>query len=180
MGGDRDDQQHQHRGLGDRLIDDAVHHRPERHHDQHGEQDLHREAELGQRQQAQECDHRERVADIDREHARQLARLPGPQRPEPIEGGDGDAGAEQQPGRGGEDVVTDHREGERAIGDELSLRNEDHPGDGEHEHEREREQRIDGAVGDAVLAEDQCNLKIHGREPPRAPVMRRSAIEWTD
>ena len=42
---------------------------------------------------------------------------------------------------------------QRAVRDELALRDEDHARHREHEHQREREQRIDRAVGDAVLRE---------------------------
>ena len=41
--------------------------------------------------------------------------------------------------------------GQRAIGDELALRDQDDAGDGEHQHQRQAEQRIDRAIGDAVL-----------------------------
>ena len=48
------DQQHQHAGVGQRLERDAVDHRPHRHDQRDGEQDVHRGAEFHRRQRAGE------------------------------------------------------------------------------------------------------------------------------
>jgi hypothetical protein len=56
--------------------------------------------------------------------------------------------------------------GQRAISDELALRDQDHPRHGEHQHEREPEQRIDRAIGDAVLDQEQQDRRIHFRTLP--------------
>jgi hypothetical protein len=53
------------------------------------------------------------------------------------------------------------RHRQRAEADELALRNEDHPRDGEHEHQRECQQRVHRAIDDAVLPQQQGDLKVH-------------------
>ncbi len=69
--------------------------------------------------------------------------------------------AEQQPDCAGHLASLQRGQGQRAESDEFALRNEDDAGDGEDEDQREGEQRIDGAVGDAVLAEKEKNLEVH-------------------
>ncbi|MGY3404405.1 hypothetical protein ACVWZV_000518 [Bradyrhizobium sp. GM5.1] len=56
--------------------------------------------------------------------------------------------------------------GQRAIGDEFALGNEDDAGDGEHQHQRQAEQRIDRAIGDAVLQQEQHDGGIQDRTLP--------------
>ena len=56
--------------------------------------------------------------------------------------------------------------GQRAIGDELALRNQDHAGDREHQHQRQAEQRIDRAVGNAVLHQEQHDRRVQDRALP--------------
>jgi len=56
--------------------------------------------------------------------------------------------------------------GQRAIGDEFALGDEDDAGDGEHQHERQAEQRIDGAIGDAVLQQEQHDGGVQDRTLP--------------
>jgi hypothetical protein len=53
MHGDRDDQQHQHRRFGDRLVGQAIEHRPERHDEQQRENDLQRQRQAGRRNRQQ-------------------------------------------------------------------------------------------------------------------------------
>ena len=53
-----------------------------------------------------------------------------------------------------------HGVAQRAVGDEFALRNQDDAGYGEHQHQREPEQRIDRAVGDAVLQKEQHDRRI--------------------
>jgi len=52
-------------------------------------------------------------------------------------------------------------EGQRPVGDELALRDENDAGDGEDQHQGQRQQRIDGAAGDAILTEEKEDLQIH-------------------
>ena len=51
--------------------------------------------------------------------------------------------------------------GQRAVSDELALRDEHHAGDGEHQDEGQRQQGVDGAVDDAVLQQDQEYVEVH-------------------
>jgi len=67
-----------------------------------------------------------------------------------------------QPERARHLAELQHRDRERAVGDELALRDEDDPGDREHQDEREREQPVDGAVGDAVEHQDAGDRSVHG------------------
>ena len=63
-------------------------------------------------------------------------------------------------------------QGQRAIGDELALRNQDHAGDREDQHQRQPEQGIDRAVGDAVLQQEQHDRRVQDRA---LPLRRRAA-----
>ena len=54
-------------------------------------------------------------------------------------------------------------ERQRAVGDELARRHPDDARDREHQHQREREQRVDGAVGDAILREQRGDREVHRR-----------------
>jgi hypothetical protein len=46
------------------------------------------------------------------------------------------------------------------------LRNQDDAGDREHQHQRQPEQRIDRAVGDAVLDQEQHDRRVQDRTLP--------------
>ena len=52
-------------------------------------------------------------------------------------------------------------EREGSVGNELSRRNEDDAGDGKHQHQGQRKKRIDRAIGDAILREQQRDRRIH-------------------
>src|SRR5438034_830474 len=54
----------------------------------------------------------------------------------------------------------------RAIGDEFALRDQDDAGDREHQHQRQAEQRIDRAIGDAVLDQEQHDRRVQDRALP--------------
>jgi hypothetical protein len=56
--------------------------------------------------------------------------------------------------------------GQRTVGDEFALRNQDDAGNGEYQHQRKAEQRIDRAVGNAVLDQEQHDRRVHGRALP--------------
>ncbi len=65
--------------------------------------------------------------------------------------------------------------GQRAIGDELALRDQDHARHGEHQHQRQPQEGVDRAVGDAVLNQEQhdrgvqvLTLPLRGRPRERA------------
>ena len=73
----------------------------------------------------------------------------------------GPAGGQDEPDHGGNFAELKARERQRAVGDEFALRNQNDARDGEHHHDRQRQQRIDGAVGEAILREQQCNIQTH-------------------
>ena len=81
------------------------------------------------------------------------------------------AQTQQQPHRAGNLLRLQAGQRQRTEGEELALRHEDHARDGEHQHQRQRHQRIDGAAGEPVLGEQDCDLKVHLRcahtTPPR-------------
>ncbi len=103
-----------------------------------------------------------------REDRRDALRRPFPYGRDAVDDGDRDTQRDHQP-EGRRQVAGGHRRGgERAIGDELALRNEDHAGDGEYQHQRDGQQRIDRAVGDAVLGQDQGDRAIHDAQRAKA------------
>ena len=67
----------------------------------------------------------------------------------------------QQDHRSGQPARLQRHQRQRAVRNELTLRDEDHTRHGEREHQREREQRIDRTVGDAVLCQQQRDVEIH-------------------
>ena len=70
-------------------------------------------------------------------------------------------------------------ERQRAVGDELAGRHPDHARDGEDQHQRQREQRVDRAVGDAVLRQQRedrrgpCGSRQRRRPTKKAGCGRR-------
>jgi hypothetical protein len=85
-----------------------------------------------------------------------------------VEHGRRGAQRQQQPDAARHRAELQHRQRQRAVGDELALRDEDDARDGEHEHERQREQRIDCTVGRTVEGEDAGNREVHGQCRPAA------------
>ncbi|MEN9478216.1 MAG: hypothetical protein RLZZ300_2357 [Pseudomonadota bacterium] len=178
--GNRNDEQDQRRGAGQRLEGDAVDHRPERHDEQHGEDNLCPQRHLAGRHGEQPGGGQQRHADVGDEQGRQLGIATIAQQPVAVEQRDGGAQAEQQPDCTGHLASLQRSQGQRAESDEFALRNEDDAGDGEDEDQREGEQRIDGAVGDAILAEKEKNLEVHatlknGRAVSNPPQRRQDA-----
>ena len=149
---DRDDQQHQHARVGERLVGDPVQQRPERGHGGERQQHLHRQRQRARRRPPDERGDR---AAEHRATARAAAAAGAIRRARTVatrldDGGD-DRHADQQPDRAGRLAELQARERQRAVGDELARRDQDDARDGEHQHQRERQQRVDRAVGDAVL-----------------------------
>ena len=67
--------------------------------------------------------------------------------------------------------------GQRAIGDELALRDQDHARHREHQHQRQPQQRIDRAIGDAVLDRNSRIVEFKtGRSPSRSRPRRWSGL----
>ena len=80
--GHRDDQQHQHRSAGQRLVGDAVDHRPQRHDEQHRHGDLRPQRQLGGRHDEKGGGTGQRHADVEDQQRRQLAETPFAQQPD--------------------------------------------------------------------------------------------------
>ena len=59
-----------------------------------------------------------------------------------------------------------HGVAQRAIGDEFALRDQDDAGDGKHQHQRKPEQRIDRAIGNAVLQQEQHDRRVQDWRSP--------------
>ncbi len=104
--------------------------------------------------------------DIDRERAADQPQMQRSAAGEQVEAERHDAHRDRQP-RGARHLAGRQRGiGQRAVGDELALRNQDHAGDGEHQHQREAEQRIDRAIGNAVLHQEQHDRRVQDRTLP--------------
>ena len=158
---DRNDQQDQHRRFGQRLVRQPVDHRPERHDDRQRQQDLQRHRPLRQRHGAQQRPERQRIREIPQRHpgvATPLARAHCGHR---LDDRDRGTRSQQQPDRSRHPTRLQGDQRQRTVRNELALRNEDYPRDRERQHQREREQRIDRTVGDAVLREEQGDVKVH-------------------
>ena len=72
------------------------------------------------------------------------------------------ANTTSRPDRARHLAQVEHGQRQRAVGDELALRHQDHARDREHQHQRQRQQRVDGAVGDAVLQEEEQDRGVQG------------------
>ena len=168
MSADRGDQQRQHRRLGHRLIGNAIKIRPERRDDDQRQNDVHRDAIRARGNKVCQRKDRQRQQKIERDGAdeRPKAERP-PHRPQveherdrAHQNGEPD-GARHLAGR--EQCI-----GERAKGDELTLRNEDNAGDREDQHEGKAQQRVDRPVGDPVLKQKKKDRGIQSRPLPVA------------
>ena len=116
--------------------------------------------------QYRQAEHNGRQNDIDDEGApghRPVQRAP---RRVEIEGEGGDPHRESELGRARHLPGHQRGVGQRAIGDEFALRNQDHARHREHQHQREPQQGIDRAVGDAVLDQEQHDRRVQGRTLP--------------
>ena len=161
MHGDRDDQQHQYRCLGQRLVGDAIEQRSERGDDRDREQYLERKRERQRRQQVNERGNRQRHDQIDRQPARQPAPVSIARRRVDLHRA-GEAGQSDQQTDGSRRLAELQRsQRQRSVGHELAGRNEDDPRYREYQHQRQRKQRVDRAVGDAVLRQQHCDREVH-------------------
>ncbi|MFK4521453.1 hypothetical protein ABIF20_008818 [Bradyrhizobium japonicum] len=162
----RCDQQHQHGGVRQRLEGDAVEIEADRRHDHQRQRDAGRHRRLlggeidGQRQ------HDGRQHDIGDEAAHDQAAVQRLARHEQVEHERADAQRQRELCRARHLARGQRGIGQRAVGDEFALGNEDDPRDGEHQHQRQAEQRIDRAIGDAVLYQEQHDGGIQDRTLP--------------
>ncbi len=168
MAADRGDQQHQHRGVRDRLKRDAIEEQSDRRDDQQRQRDVDRNRGLGAGQPVGQGQDRHRQDDVERGRARDQ---PWAQRPpcgKQVEAEGDDAHRHRQPRRARHLAGRQHGVAQRAIGDEFALRDQDHARDGKHQHQRKPEQRIDRAIGDAVLQQEQHDRRIQDLALPLA------------
>ncbi|MNS97308.1 hypothetical protein D3C72_1316340 [compost metagenome] len=159
MHADRDNQQHQRAGLGQRLVSEAVQHRPEGNDDQQRQRDLRQHR---QRLRAILLDHpvhRQREHQVLAGQYRQPLAQRAPQLGAAQHGhgfiDEGQRAHGQQQPAGLRRMPGLHRgQRERAVGNELPLRDEDDARHREHQHQGQCQQRVDRARGDAVLGQD--------------------------
>ena len=166
MAADRGDQQHQHGGVRDRLEGDAVEIQADRGDDRERQRDIDGDASLMARQRQRCAPDRQRQRDVDGEaaqHAGGMQRFAGG---EEVEAERHHAHRDRQPDRARHLAGRQAGIGQRAKGDELALRDQDHPRHREHQHQRQAEQRVNRAVGYAVLQQEQQNGRVQGRSLP--------------
>ena len=167
MAADGCDQQHQHRGVGERLERDAVEEQPDRRDDQQRQRDVDRDRGRGAGEPVGQGQDGGRQRDVEGEASAQT--LLEPQRSPRVEQieREGDHAHRDGEPRGARHLAgRQHGIAERAEGDELALRNQDDAGDGKHQHQRKPEQRIDRAIGDAVLQQEQHDRRIQDWRSP--------------
>ncbi len=179
MDADRDDQQHEHGGVGEALVRQAVDERAEQRHDRERQRALHEQVELERRRPPRQRGDEHRRAE--RAHERlgdRRGRQAAARRIDDVEQRRHCREAEQQPDRPRHPAELEQRERQRAEGDELALRDEDDARDREDEDDRERQQRIDGAVGDAVEQQDAGDRSVHAGALGSAAWTDRR-LQWT-
>ena len=166
MAADRSDQQHQHRGVRDRLKRDAVEKQADRGDDQQRQRDVDGDAALAAGEPRGQAEDTAGSTMLTAERARDQPAVQRLAADKNIEAKRNHAHRHREPRGAGKLARRQRGIGQRAIGDELALRNQDHPRDGEHQHQRQAEQRIDRAIGDAVLHQEQHDRRVQGRTLP--------------
>jgi hypothetical protein len=161
MNADRHDQQHQHAGFRQWLECQTVGHRTQRHHQNQRQNDLCQQGQLSRFKGKDQPGSKRRIQQIPADDARNPALLSSPDGGDQINHRNRDTDPDQQPQRAG--YLASLKAGQRqgTIGNKLSLWNEDYPSDGKHQHQRQRKQRIDCAIGNSILTQQQRNLQIH-------------------
>ena len=150
----RQDQQREHRGVGDRPEGEPPDQRAHRRDDRQRQQDRDRRHLRGARSSAARR-HDQRI-DAQASTPRSAARHPRTaMRPAP--GGE----AVQQPKRAGHVARLQRGHRQRAERQQIALRNEDHPRDREHDQQPDRQQQVDRAGGDAVLQQREEDEPVH-------------------
>jgi hypothetical protein len=165
-----DDQQHQRGGAGQGLECHAVDERAVRRDDGQREQRLDRDGQPVRR--GPQRDQRDRDGHDQRRGRRtQGARHGAAAAPglHAVHRGGHGRQDQQQPHRARHLAGLQDGERQRAVRDELALRNEDDARDREHQHRRQPEQRVDGAVGEAVEQQDAGDREVHAKLRAAAP-----------
>jgi hypothetical protein len=75
-------------------------------------------------------------------------------------GRDSQAGAQQQPGRSWQLAQLQAGECKRAVGHKFALRDKYHPRHREYQHQGQGQQRVDRAIGQAVLDQKKGDLGV--------------------
>ena len=168
MAADGGNQEHQHRRMRERLKRDAIEEHPDRRDDGKRQRDVDGDAGVvgcrPHRQRQHDC----RQHDIDREGAGNEPKAERPAGRNQVEQERHCAHRQRKPRRARHLARRQRCVGERAVGHEFALRNQDHAGHREHQHQRKAEQRIDRAIGDAVLDQEQHDRHIQDLSAPLA------------
>ncbi len=158
---DGDDQQHEHRRVGDRAKGDAIEERRDRQHESQRQRDLgrHREGSPGERPDGDRRERRE--PEIEQRRTRQSAHLAPAQQRDGLEQHGQHGEHEDEPDGAGAVARLDRRDRHRRVGDEIAERHEDDPRDHEDQHGAERNQYVDRPVGDPVLRQQERDFNRH-------------------
>ncbi|MEY9695223.1 hypothetical protein ABH976_006369 [Bradyrhizobium ottawaense] len=173
------DQQHQHGGVCQRLECDAVEIEADHCHDHQRQRDRDRDRRLLGCEVNRQRQHDGWQHDIGEGAAHDQAAVQRLARDEQVEGESADAERQRELCRARHLARGQRGVGQCAVGDEFALGNEDDAGDGEHQHQRQAEQRIDRAIGDAVLHQEQHDGGIQDRTLPLKITDRSPRSRWT-
>ena len=156
------DEQHQDGGFRERLKGDAIKVGAHGRHDGDGQQRLRQRPQLQRRQPPRERNDHERRQHVEQgEAACQLegkTLAAGPDLHRQRQG----RKYHEQAGGAWHLAQVEHGQRQRPVGDELALRHQDDARHREHQHQRKRQQRVDRAVGDAVLQEEEEDRGVQG------------------
>ena len=176
MAADGGDQEHQHGGMRDRLEREAVEEQSDRSDDGERQRDVDCDRRMAAAEPHGQCQHDRGQHNVDREGADDQACVQRAPRHKQVKGERRDAHDDRELGGARHLPRRQRGIGQRAIGDELALRNQDHARHREHQHQRQPEQRVDRAVGDAVLDQEQHDRGVQERTlPPDIASRRRRA-----
>src|ERR1700682_4291699 len=171
MNSDGNDEQNQHRCLGQRLVCDPIKQRAQRGDDDKRQHDLNRKRK---RQRCGGVDHtgnRQRKDQIESKPSRQPPPGALSRRRVALHRSRNQREADKQPDGSRRLAELQSGKRERAVGDELAGGAENHPRNGESQHQSQRQQRVDRTVGHSVLRQQRGDGECHGEE---CPIARRT------
>jgi len=171
--------------MGKRLKGDAIEKQSDRRDDQQRQRDIDGDRRVAAGEPEGQGEDDRRQEDIDCERPPNQPRMQRSAAGEQVEAKGHDPHRHRQPGGARHLACRQRGIGQRAVGDEFALRNQDYARNGEHQHQRKAEQRIDRAVGNAVLDQEQHDRRVQdgrspsgpGRAPKRAPGPPITAVE---
>ena len=164
----RDDQQHQHRGVRRGPERDAVEQRRDRQHQRYRQHDLHR---VGQGMRGGEPGQRagdQRQQAIEQQRSRNPRSFAGTDMPGHIDDGCDGGQDRDHPDRAGRPAQFERGDREHAERGDVAERHEHHAGDRKDQHEAEPRQQIDRSVGDAIEQQNDGDFSRHGDPAPLA------------